>query len=492
MTDELAWLSTTETARRIRERELSPVEAVEAAIDRIERRNPSLNAVVFKGYDDARRAAKEAEAAVMRGDAVGRLHGVPCLIKDLFDFKPGWKSTFGGIRALKDQVIDAYCVFAERVEGAGAIIVGKTNSPVMGFRGTTDNPLFGPTSTPFAIGRNSGGSSGGSAAAVGDGLVPFAEGTDGGGSIRIPAAWCGVYGYKASFGRVPMVMRPDAFATLTPCLHEGPLTRTVDDAALVTTVLSGFHPGDPLSLDEQPDFTTATAQSIRGKRIAYSPDFGIFPVDPRVAAVCADAVGAFREAGAIVEEVAISMPHTQEELGDLWCRIIMPINVAGIEGLKAHGIDLENDHPGDLPPAYLSYLRECRTDTTQDLIRYQAMRTTVYDAVQGVLSDYDFLVTPTLACLPVENGVDGDTMGPAEINGVAVNRLIGWCMTYPVNYSGHPAASAPAGFADGLPVGLQIIGRRYDDASVFAASAAFERVRPWIDSYEIPQNRPLD
>ena len=248
--NDLAYTSATELARRVRSGEVSAAELVEATIERIEQRNPDLNAVVYKGYDDARRAASAADDAVRAGDPLGPLHGVPTLMKDLFDFKPGWKSTFGGIPTLADQVIDAYCVFAERVEAAGAIIVGKTNSPVMGMRGTCDNPLFGPSRNPFDTSKNTGGSSGGSAAAVADGFVPFAEGSDAGGSIRIPAAWCGVYGFKPSWGRVPVPVRPNAFAGTDPFVAEGPITRTVEDAALVLSALAGYDSRDPYALPD--------------------------------------------------------------------------------------------------------------------------------------------------------------------------------------------------------------------------------------------------
>jgi amidase len=216
LSEELAYTTATELAMRIRRRELSPVEVVEACIERIEARNKSVNAFVYFGYEDARNRAKAAEHALMAGEALGPLHGVPTAMKDLFDFKPGWVSTFGGVRALKNLVVNAYCTYAERIEKAGAILLGKTNSPIMGFRAVCDNYLFGPSRNPFNLSKNTGGSSGGSAAAVADGLVPLAEGTDGGGSIRIPAAWCGVYGYKASFGRVPLVLRPNAFGGNTP------------------------------------------------------------------------------------------------------------------------------------------------------------------------------------------------------------------------------------------------------------------------------------
>src|SRR5918994_331151 len=273
--DELAQATAAELAGRIRRGELSPVEVMDAAIARIEAGNERLNAFVHLDLDQARERAREADRVVASGVELGPLHGVPTAMKDLFDFKPGWPTTFGGVRALKDFVPDFYCAWAERMERAGAIIVGKTNSPVMGFRGTCDNPLFGASRNPFDPSRNTGGSSGGSAAAVAAGPVPVAEGTDGGGSIRIPAAWCGVYGYKQSFGRVPYIARPNAFTGLHPFLFEGTLARTVEDAALVTESLAGYDARDPFSLPEHPPLTSALRASIGGWKIAYSPNFDV-------------------------------------------------------------------------------------------------------------------------------------------------------------------------------------------------------------------------
>jgi amidase len=489
--DELVYVSASELAGRIRRGDVSPVEVVDACIARVEARNPSLNAFVFEGFDEARDRARAAEAALTRGDVVGPLHGVPTAIKDLFDFKPGWPATFGGVRALADFRPDWCCSFAERIERAGAIVIGKTNSPTMGLRGTCDNYLFGPSRNPFDTSKNSGGSSGGSAAAVADGLVPFAEGTDGGGSIRIPASWCGVYGYKQSFGRVPWTVRPNAFSGLNPFLFEGPLTRTVADAALALTALAGYDSRDPLSLDERVDFGGAVETPITGWRIAYSSDFGIFPVDGRVAEVVSEAVRVFEEAGAHVEEVKVDLRHDQRELSDMWCRLIMPINVETFENFKAAGIDLLGDHRDDFPPEYLRWLEEGYRLTALDVQRDQQIRTDVYDGVREVLDDYQLLVTPTLACLPVDNAADGNTVGPSDIGGVEVDPLIGWCLTYPVNFTGHPAASIPAGTIDAMPVGMQLIGRRYADADVLAASATFERHRPWHDNYQRCEQRPL-
>src|SRR3954447_26700245 len=417
LTDELAFTTVVELAGRIRRRELSPVEVLDATIERIEARNPSLNALVYLGLDDARAAARDAERALTTRAPVGLLHGVPAAIKDLFDFKPGWPATFGGIRALRDFKPEIYCAFAERAEQAGAILVGKGNSPVMGFRGTCDNPLFGASRNPFDTTKNTGGSSGGCSAAVADGLLTFAEGTDGGGSIRIPASWCGIYGLKQSFGRVPYIARPNAFGGTDPFLFEGPLTRTVEDAALALTASAGYDPRDPLSVDDPADFTGAVRRPIKGMRIAYTRDYDVFPIDRRIAEVIDDAVRVFERAGAHVEEVELGIKRDQRELSDLWCRLIMPINVAGIEGLKAGGIDLLRDHPDDLPTEYREWLeRGCRL-TALDIANDQAMRTEIFDAIQGVFDRYDLIVGPTLSALPVRNGDDGNTLGPSEVEG---------------------------------------------------------------------------
>lgn len=492
LSDELAWKSAAEIALLIRQRAISPVEVVEAVIERIERRNPSLNALVHYGFEDARAAARAAEVALSSGDPVGPLHGVPTAIKDLFDFKPGWPATFGGIPTLANQVIDTHCGFSERIEKAGAILVGKTNSPVMGYRGCCDNLLFGPTSTPFDLSRNSGGSSGGSAAAVADGLLPFAEGTDGGGSIRIPSSWCGAYGYKPAFGRIPGFARPNAFGAAQPFLFEGPITRTVEDAALAMTALAGYDSRDPMALDETVDFMGSLNRSIRGWKIGFTRDWDVFPIEPAVEGVVSRAVRAFEEAGAIVEDVRLGIERPQQELSDIWCRMIMPMNLRVFEQMKEAGLDLLGDHAEDFPEEYLQWIEVGRQMSAVDFLRDQEVRTEIYDAIQGTLDDYDLIVGPTLCCLPVKNGERGKTRGPTEINGQSINPLIGWCPTYLINFTGHPAASIPAGLSEeGLPVGLQIVGGRYADSDVLAASATFERLRPWMDTYKAVEQRPL-
>jgi amidase/aspartyl-tRNA(Asn)/glutamyl-tRNA(Gln) amidotransferase subunit A len=252
------------------------------------------------------------------------------------------------------------------------------------------------------------------------------------------------------------------------------------------TVLAGYDSRDPYSVDSSVDFISALRGSVAGKTIAYTRDYGIFPVDRQVIAVVDKAVAAFEEAGAYVEEVEIGLRRSQRELSDVWCRFIAPLQVAAIEGFKREGIDLLRDHRDDLPPELLHWDDIGRNMTATQYLSDQAVRSEVFDALRGVLDRYDLLVSPTLACLAVDNATDGNTLGPAEIEGEAIDRLIGWCMTYLINFIGYPAATVPAGLAEnGLPVGMQIVGKRYADADVIAASAEFERLRPWIDTYRL-------
>ncbi|MCW2946368.1 MAG: Amidase [Actinoallomurus sp.] len=216
----------------------------------------------------------------------------------------------------------------------------------------------------------------------------------------------------------------------------------------------------------------------------------MYPVDPQVAAVTAQAAAVFRDAGATVDDVDITMPYDQSELAELWCRMMSGVEV--FEIFKSQGIDLLRDHADELPAEYRAHVEASYRRSAVETLRDQQMRSEVYDAIQDVFGDYDLIVTPTLACLPVHNAADGNTAGPSQINGVEVNPLIGWCMTYPTNYSGHPAISVPAGLAEGnLPVGLQIIGRRHDDPGVIAAASALERLRPWRQDYAHCATRAL-
>lgn len=466
---------------------------IENQISRIETRNNSINAFVYTDFEEARKNAKIAEAQIMDGEWKGPLHGIPTAIKDLFDFKPGWPTTFGGIKTFKDNIADNYCVFAERIEKAGANILGKTNSPVLGFRGTCDNYLFGATKNPFNILKNSGGSSGGGAAAVADGLVPITEGTDAGGSIRIPSSWCGLYGFKASFGRVPFVARPNAFMGINPFIHEGTMTRTVEDAAIGLNAITGYDSRDPFSINEKINNQEGLSRPLKGWKIAYSPNLDVYPVDSEVAKIVEDAVKLFELAGAPVEIVNLGITRHQKELSDLWGRLATIGNIEFVENLKKAGIDILKDHKEDLPPQVVDFIERGYQSSIVDIINDQQIRTEIYDAIQNVVNNYDVLISPTLACLPVDNRSDGNTVGPESINGEQVDPLIGWCMTYFTNLYGHPSASIPAGLSsNNLPVGMQIIGKRYGDLDVLTASAVFEKLKPWETIYKICEERSLN
>ena len=491
--DGLEYMSAAELAWEIKRKRLSPVEVVDAFIQRIEARNPSLNAVVQKRYEYARKRAKELERALMSGDAKGDFFGVPTALKDFLPGKPGWTGSFGGIRALKDQVDPAYSNYSQNMEKAGAILMGKTNSPSMAYRGTCDNYLYGPTGNPFNPAYNSGGSSGGSAAAVADGLFPVAEGTDGGGSIRIPAAWCGIYGFKASVGTIPSVARPNAFGDSHPYTFDGALTRTVEDSAMVLNQMAYFDPRDPLSLERPKiNYLDALNQSVRGWKIGFTRDFGVFPVEQEIAEIVERAALRFQEAGAIVEPAQFHLTRDHYELAEAWSREININTVDAVERLKRGGIDLLGEHRRDIPPEMAEALEIACRETYLDYGRYEQIRTEIYDAMQDAFDQYDLIISPTVACSPVPNAADGNTLGPEFINGQRVERLIGYCMTYFMNFTGHPAASVPAGMTSaGFPVGMQIVGRRFHDSDVLAASAAFECIQPWKDLYLILQRRAL-
>jgi len=399
-------------------------------------------------------------------------------MKDLFGTYPGWPHTVGGIPSLKNNLAKVRSVYPKQVEASGAIMLGTTNSPIFGFRATADNPLFGATHNPFDVTRNSGGSSGGSAAAVADGLIPIGGANDGGGSIRIPSAWCGVFGFQSSFGRVPQVVRPNAFDWVSPFVYEGAVTRTVEDSALAMMALAAYDPADILSDREQIDWIGATKRPIKGLRIGFSPDLSMFPVDPKISAMIEEAVGAFREQGAEVVPLKFNLAYSRQELTEAWLRLVGVRMAGALDGMAAEGHDIENT-PGDLPDVLLGWVKQARAMTVREIQQHQILRTAIFDAFHHAFNQVNLIVTPTVAAMPVKNGARGETVGPDQINGEAVEPLVGWGLTFFTNMTG----SIPAGLVDGLPVGLQIIGPAHGDVNVLAASAAFERARPWLSIY---------
>jgi Asp-tRNA(Asn)/Glu-tRNA(Gln) amidotransferase A subunit family amidase len=478
MSDEPCLASAVELARTIREGERSPVEVVEAHLDRIEERDGPINAFVTVTGDHALEAAEEAERAVESGEELGPLHGVPVAIKDLDDVE-GFRTTFGSL-LFDDNVSERSEPFVDRLRDAGAIVVGKTNTPEFGLGCTTNNRVAGETHTPFDTARNAGGSSGGAGAALAAGMAPIAQGSDTGGSIRTPASFCGVYGIKPTFGRVPRVSRPDAFEAHTPFSHVGPMARTVADAALMLDVMAGPHPDDPFSLPETgDDYLAATERDVEGLDVAYSPDLGTYPVEPAVGEVVADAVEGFEDAGAAVEEVDVDLGCAQSDVLETFYTFARVRWQALFDGLERRGLDPRGADRDRLRPVVVETILDQPEVTSREYKRADRVRTRIYDGLQEVFAAYDLLVSPTLSVLPFPDGEE-----PTEVNGVEIEPLRGWVLTQPYNMSGHPAASVPAGFVDGLPVGMQVAGRRYEEETVLAASAAFERERPWHDAYE--------
>lgn len=483
---EIAYASATDIADRVRRGDLSPVSVVEQFFDRIERRNDELGAYVTLLEDEARESAKQLERARERGERLGPLAGVPIAVKDLYGFKAGARQTFGSV-PFRDNVVDHDSTFVERLEAADAVVLGLTNTPEFGHKGVTDNELFGPTSTPFDADHNAGGSSGGSAAAIADGLATVAHGGDAGGSLRIPAAWCGVYAIKPTYRRVASVDRPNGFAgTFGNFVHHGPMARSVEDAALMLDVMAGPHPRDPTVLpDDGTDYRAATDRSIDVFDVAYTPDFGTYPVDDRVRSVVDDAVGAFEEAGATVEAVAVELGYDHDRLTEVWRTLVAATYARMAQQLdEERGIDLVGDHREDVTDEVLDLIERGGDVSAVEYQQLKSVQTDVFDAIRDVFDEYDLLVSPTVVAPPVENATEGQTLGPSEIDGEQVEPTIGWCPTYLLNFTGQPAASVPAGLTDeGLPVGLQIAGPRFADERVLAASAAFERVRAWHDDY---------
>ena len=460
--DDLGWLSALDLARLIRDKEVSPAEVMTAVLARIDALNPALNAYCTVAAEEASDLATAAEIGVLTGEELGLLHGVPVSVKDLV-FTRRMRTTAGS-RLLADHVPEEDAVAVERLRGAGAIIVGKTNTPEFGHKGVTDNPLFGATRNPWNPALTAGGSSGGAGAAVAAGLAPLALGTDGGGSIRIPASFCGIYGLKPSFGRVPSGPGLPGWETLA---HTGPMTRTVRDAALMLDALAGPDDRDRHSLpaDGGASYLEACDAGIAGLSVAWSADLGHGRVDPEVADLCAEAAVRFESLGCHVEVVMPTWDDPEEIF-----RIL-----ASAEAFAAHRDRLAESEPL-LDPSFVELLRMGERITAEQYLRAVLRRRELWTEVHRFLARFDLLITPTLAvaAFPL------DAPPIREIAGQPVSPL-GWTpFTFPFNLTGQPAASVPAGFtAAGLPVGLQIVGRRHADRTVLAASAAFEAEAPW-------------
>jgi aspartyl-tRNA(Asn)/glutamyl-tRNA(Gln) amidotransferase subunit A len=461
--DELCWMSAAALAAAFRRRKLSPVEVMRAVLDRIERVNPRLNAFVTLTADQALKDARAAERALgKKGARLGPLHGVPFSTKDLVITK-GIRTTFG-TRFFADNVPAEDAPMVERLKAAGAIQLGKTNTPTFGWIGATHNLLFGVTRNPWNTDRTPGGSSGGASAAVAAGLGPIAIGTDGGGSIRIPASFTGIFGHKPSYGRIP-VYPPSGAWSLG---HIGPMTRTVEDAALMMNACAGPDERDQFSLPASgTDYVKGLRGTLKGLRVGWSADLGYARVvDPEVAAACAKAARRFRELGATVDEVRPGWPSPKGAWEAIFC--------GGIATRMAPYLD----RPADIDPGLLPIIQDALKWPPTRYVQAWFDRLAWYDHVRRFFERHDLLLTPTIATPPFKVGLDN----PTEIAGRAVEPYDWIPFTYPFNLTGNPAASVPCGYTrDGLPLGLQIVGRRFDDVTVLRAAAGYEKIAPWAD-----------
>ncbi|MEU0250983.1 amidase family protein [Streptomyces sp. NPDC006184] len=476
-------LTALQLAELVRSRAVSPVEVVQNSLDRIERLNPAVNAFVTVCADQALAAAKEAEQAVLSGAELGPLHGVPIGVKDL-DPVAGVRVTRGS-KIFAEEVAQDTILCVERLTDAGAIVVGKTNTPEFGFKATTDSALLGPASTPFNLAMNAGGSSGGSAAAVATGMVPLAQGSDAGGSLRVPGAFCGVFTMMTTFGRVAVPARPNAFRRLNPMVCYAPLARTVDDAVLGLDLMSGPHPRDPYSFPVGEPLAAALSPSLAGMRIAYTPDLGGYPVEPEVEALVRAALPALEEAGAEIVEVDFRLPLPAAELTRMWRRYLSMAHAESAEISLRQGIDLLGEQGRVVDPGYLESVRTGAALSAVDFRLGDLVRTQVLDAFEDLFDGYDLIVSPVNCVAGIPNDTTRTTVGPRQVNGQDTDPFVGWSMTSPYNLIGSPAATVPVGrAANGVPVGMQLAARRHHDAAVVRGAAACQHHLDWQHLYQ--------
>lgn len=466
---DLCFLSATQLTTMIQHREVSPVELMEAVLSRIEHLQPRLNAFITICAEEARQAARQAEVEIMHGKATGPLHGIPFSVKDLVWTK-GVRTTFGSyLFAQYMPLEDAPCV--QRLKAAGGILIGKTTTPEFGHKAITDGLLFGVTRNPWNLERTPGGSSGGASAAIAAGLGPLAVGTDGGGSIRIPASCTGIVGLKPTLGRVPHPHTPDLFGTLS---HIGPMVRTVADAALMLEVMAGPAVTDPYSsgLPKETFLLSSTTQALealKGRKVAWSLTLGNTEVDTEVRRLTEAAMQVFAELGCVVEEARPAFEASEEQY--------LVMFHSGFAARLSPYLDRFRDQ---ITPSLLDAIEKGRHYSATDLQKALYARTTLFQTVQQFFQRFDFFITPTLStpALPVMH----NALEPVVVNGKMAGTMRGawYPYTYPFNLAGNPAISIPCGWTqDHLPVGLQIVGPWLAEKALLQAAAAFEVTSPW-------------
>jgi amidase len=457
-TPELCLLPARQLAQLLKAKKLSARDLLAAHLQQIERVNPKVNAIVTLVPDLARAAAQAADDALARGKKPGLLHGLPIAHKDLVDTK-GIRTTYGS-PLYKDHIPQANDITVDRLQSAGAITIGKTNTPEFGAGSQTFNTVFGPTRNPYDLSKTCGGSSGGAAVALATRMLPIADGSDMGGSLRNPAAFCNITGFRPSPGRVPNPAASFGWFNLSTA---GPMARNVSDLALLLAALAGPHTGAPLSLaDPGASFLTPLEKSFKGTKIAWYKDLGGIPFDPAVQSLIHSQIKIFESLGCIVEQAEPDFSGA-----DFAFKTLRAWNSA-----HSHAARLAAN-----PDAYKDTLK----DEIQrglalkgpDIARAEALHTQVWRTFQSFLKNYDFFLLPTTQLPPFHV----DTPYPSEIAGVKVEPYIDWMKScWYISVTGNPAISVPAGFTpQGLPVGLQIVGRHHADFSVLQLAHAYEQ-----------------
>ncbi len=457
-TRDLCFLPAVELARRIRTKELSCLEVMEAHIAQIERVNPRVNAIVTFLPEQALQQARAADAALAKGVEPGPLYGLPIAHKDLVLTK-GIRTTFGS-PIFKDFIPDQDEILVERLHAAGAITIGKTNTPEFGAGSQTFNEVFGETLNPYDLSKTCGGSSGGAAVALACGLMPIADGSDLGGSLRNPASFCNVVGLRPSPGRAPVWPHRIGWC---PLPVEGPMARTVQDVALLLSVMAGPDPRAPISISESGAvFTPSLERNFAGVRLAWSRDLGGLPVDSRVTATLDKQRATFTALGCEIEEATPDFTDA-DEVFTVWRAWLFDLGYA----------DLLKTHRQQMKDTVIWNIEEGAKLTGAQIGRAEKKRTELYHRVRQFLERYEFLILPVSQVPPF----DVKQRYITEINGVKMNTYLDWMRScYFISITGLPAISAPCGFTpEGLPIGVQIVGRHHDELGVLQLAHAFEQ-----------------
>ena len=456
---ELCYMSAAQALEGFRKHTVSPVEILQAQINRAEQVNPKINAFADTYFEEALVQAREAEARYMKTDGRLRpLEGLSCVVKD--ELKLKGKRTTSGSLIFKDSIDDTTAVMVERLQDAGAIFHARTTTPEFCLSGTTASRIWGITRNPHNLEFTPGGSSGGTGASLAAGTTTLGTGTDIGGSIRIPASCCGIVGLKASYGRIPEipVFNLDFYS------HSGPMTRTVEDCRLMFNVINGHSLTDIASLREKLELAPPP-KSIKGWKVAYSADLGYFQIDDEVRNTFLSAIDKFRELGCEVEEVDIPWTIESEHAAEAWFHTLWGQHM---KPFLAEHRDIMTDYA-------IKFIEAAENTTNADYMRSIEVAVEMYDFFGPMMENYDVFLCPTNALPAVK--ADHDTWDENfTINGVKTNPENGWLLSYPFNMlSRCPAMSVPSGKAqNGVPIGLQIVGKTYDELSVFQAASAFE------------------